>query len=145
MPTGSLKATKALRDDLRVAMEAVEHQIARPIPTEGWMENVDEALLVLGEKWAAHVAAMEDAGGLHQSILEQAPRLSANVDEMQRDHVDIAEMLDQIRGRLTDTAVADRTAIRRRTLLLLGRLAAHRQGGSDLIYEAYTVDLGAAG
>jgi hypothetical protein len=36
------------------------------------------------------------------------------------------------------------TQVRRRVIALLGRLAIHRQRGSDLVYEAYNVDITAA-
>ena len=41
--------------------------------------------------------------------------------------------------------MADLPAFREELTTLMGRLRRHRQAGSDLIYEAYDVDLGGSG
>jgi hypothetical protein len=39
---------------------------------------------------------------------------------------------------------ASRSAVRRRVVNLIGRLTLHRQAGSDLVFEAYNVDIAAS-
>ena len=41
--------------------------------------------------------------------------------------------------------LADMPAFREELTTLIGRLVRHRQAGGDLVYEAYSVDLGGQG
>ncbi|MDN5789700.1 MAG: hypothetical protein L0H25_02355, partial [Micrococcales bacterium] len=56
---------------------------------------------------------------------------------------------DAISGFLTvlehGGTIADLPIFREEVTVLIGRLVRHRQAGSDLIYEAYQVDIGGSG
>ncbi len=140
-----LDRTRSLRDDLRLAMQRVEEAIATPASGGDWLQMVGSALGVLSEKLEAHIEGVEGPGGLHQDILEQAPRLSGAVSEMHEDHLKLRDALAALRERVSHATPEDYPAVRRRTLSLLGHLAEHRQIGSDLVYEAYMVDIGGIG
>ena len=55
----------------------------------------------------------------------------------------IKDLLDNLMGCVSEPHIAtDVEGVRDLGTALLGRLIRHRQLGSDLIYEAYTADIG---
>jgi hypothetical protein len=60
-----------------------------------------------------------------------------------REHALIKDLLDNLTACLGEPGITtDVDNVRDRGTALLGRLLRHRQRGSDLIYQAYTVDIG---
>jgi hypothetical protein len=138
-----LERARVRRHALREAMEAMEHAIGRPVASEDWARVVEVALGDLEEAIRAHIEEVEAPDGLLAEMLEVAPRLSALVDTIRDEHRGLIESLGQTR-QLLDLEPFDGLAVRRRAVSLLGYLARHRQHGSDLVYEAYLVDIAAA-
>lgn len=138
--TEHLESIRDRRDALRAAMHSLETTIAGPASAMGWREAVAAALAAIREALEAHISLVERPAGLLEEILEIAPRLAYATDEIEAEHLDILRLL----GRAED--VVDQGGqsrdIRRSAMSLLATLAIHRQRGSDLIYEAYSVDLG---
>jgi hypothetical protein len=139
-----LETVRAHRAELRDAVRAVDEALATPVTRGGaWRERVRAALAELAHDFADHVALTEEEGGLYDNARVRAPRLSAAVDRLRREHV---ELRDGIRGFLAvlehGGATADLPAFREEVSDLVGRLVRHRQRGGDLVHEAYQVDLG---
>jgi hypothetical protein len=63
------------------------------------------------------------------------------VDRVKQDHRNLLVEMDRLYAAAGSAGPGDVEAVRRRALDLLQGLAAHRQRGSDLIYEAYLVDV----
>lgn len=130
----------AHRDALRQAMDRIEEAAAGPASAPGWREEVKDALIELRDALAVHTSATESVDGFLDEVAGREPRLSREVDEIRAEH---REMRDQIEATLTYVGgQAEALAVRRRLLRELARMAVHRQRGSDLLYEAYSVDLG---
>lgn len=138
-----LDRARVKRHALREAMEALEHAIGRPVGTEDWARVVEPALDDLEEAIRAHVEEVEAPDGLLAEMLDLAPRLSSLIDTIRAEHQGLVESLEQTR-RLLRSEPLDGLAVRRHGVSLLGYLARHRQHGSDLVYEAYLVDIAAA-
>ncbi|HEY4607046.1 MAG TPA: hypothetical protein VIH55_05305, partial [Acidimicrobiia bacterium] len=105
------------------------------------LARVDEAL-------RAHIDEVAGPDGLLAEILEVAPRLAGEARELDQEHETLDDAMERAnlsiataRRRPEPTSNA---AVRRRVTTLLGRLTRHRQHGSDLVYEAYNVDISAA-
>ncbi len=146
-PAGSLEAhgldmARERRIDLRQAMETLENRIARPSATEFWQGDVEVALFELGEALNDHIREVEGEGGLLASIVSDAPRLAGQAAEMRGEHEALRAGLDRARGACSEHAGVEPTVVRRRVTSLLGRLAMHRQLGSELVFDAYNVDIG---
>ena len=81
---------------------------------------------------------------LYADIGVTSPRLTHAVEQQKQDH---HWFLEEVERLLTerDEGLTDESALaahREAATSLVGRLVRHRQRGSDLIYEAYAVDIG---
>ena len=74
-------------------------------------------------------------------VVDQAPRLENDVDLLRKEHRGLLGECERLMS-LTGAATTDVAEIRRAVLILLGRLVEHRQRGAELLYDAYTLDLG---
>jgi hypothetical protein len=140
-----LARLRHVRAELGGSMAALEQALAAPAPGrhEAWAERVDVALVELSADFGEHVAVTEGSDGLHDAVVEAAPRLSNPVRRLAAEHTVIRRLVGELLERVRPTVAAgDVDAIRGHGTALLGRLARHRQRGADLIYQAYEVDLG---
>ena len=94
------------------------------------------ALVELSADVREHIDITEGPNGLHRELLRTAPRLSGAVARLAREHALIRDLVDD------PEIEADVDRVRDLGTALLGRLVRHRQRGSDLIYEAYTAEIG---
>jgi hypothetical protein len=144
-PAGSprLESARVRRDELRAAMQALETTVAGPAARVDWIEDVAAALDRLQRSLIDHIAVTDGPDGLLEEIVQIAPRLAYEAGELTAEHEVLTQSLKRVRQSIDESAGAAK--VRRRVLALLARVAEHRQRGSDLVYEAYTVDIGAAG
>jgi hypothetical protein len=133
------------RAELRESMSALELAMAGPA-AEGearWAERVHVALVELSADFGAHVDITEGPGGLYRELLQAAPRLSGSVARLTREHVLIRGLVDDLLDCVgTPGANEDADRVRDLGTTLFGRLVRHRQRGSDLVYEAFQIDIG---
>lgn len=108
----------------------------------GWRRAVEKSLAGLRAAIDAHVTEVEGPEGLLAQLVADAPRLSNEVELMKREHARLLVDTDVI---LADVEDAEPVDIRDRTMSLLRDLVTHRQTGADLVYEAYSTDIGGQG
>ena len=133
-----LSAGRRRRAELREAVDAFERALGLPATDPAWRAGLARQLSRLRQAFAEHVAVTEGAGGLYACLLDDAPRLANEVDVLMRQHAAVGSALDALAARI-DTEV-DR--LRGWAEDVLRAIAEHRQRGADVIYEAYTTDLG---
>jgi len=124
-------------------MAGVETAIARPASADGWSSLAETAVAGLRSALAAHIADVEAPDGLLVEILHKAPRLAADIKQIEIEHVDLVGSLDRVEETFEAQGESRPQIIRQAVLSLLGDLALHRQHGSDLVYDAYFVDIAA--
>ena len=133
------------RAELRESMGALEHALAAPVRAdpERWAQRLHVALVELSGDLREHIDITEGPDGLYRAILETAPRLSNAVAVLSREHLLISREVDDLMARVGEPAVGEDVG-RARDLgtALLGRLVRHRQRGSDLVFDAYDLDIG---
>ena len=140
-----LSALRQRRAELRESMSALEIALAAPAPgrLEPWAERVQAALVELSADLREHIDITEGADGLYQGLLATAPRLSNAVARLTREHTLITGMVDNLLTSVSDSGANQEVdKVRELGNELLGELVRHRQGGSDLVYEAYQADIG---
>lgn len=145
IPRGLLEEVRRRRAELRESMSAVEHALAAPAPglEARWAERLHGALVELSADFGTHIDVTEGPDGLYRELLSTAPRLSGAVARLIREHAVIKDLLDDLITWVGEPDITtDVERVRDRGTALLGRLIRHRQHGSDLIYEAYTADIG---
>lgn len=141
-----LRAVRAQRAELGESMRALDDAVALPLALPLWGRRVRAALTELAHDVEDHVALTESEGGLYPDLSARAPRLAAGIDAQLEDHrFFIGEVARLLRARDDGISRADLGEHRDEITALIHRLIKHRQRGSDLIYEAYEVDIGGSG
>jgi hypothetical protein len=144
--TPTLDEVVRRRADLYQAILGLERAAARPAVAreDEWVDGVVEALVELEREIVDHIAITERPDGLYAEIVEAAPRLSRNVQALRDEHPDMKEATRVLRSRLEGGGIASVDEARDEIASVLGRLVKHRQHGSDLLWEAYSLDTGGA-
>jgi sugar phosphate isomerase/epimerase len=146
-PSGELQDLQGIRRrraELRDSLVAVESALASPAPGRlaQWTERVCAALMELSADFREHVVIAEAPDGINARALRSAPRLAKAVDRLQKEHAELAALMDQLLMLLCAPGATTAEQVRDDVTRLLGRLVRHRQRGSDLLYEAWAVDIG---
>jgi hypothetical protein len=140
-----LEELRRRRAELRESMDALEGALAAPATADParWGQRVHVALVELAGDLREHIEITEGPDGLHQDLLASAPRLSGGVARLTDEHVVIHDELEGLVATVASAADGvDVAAVREAATGVLGGLVRHRQRGSDLVYEAYAVDIG---
>ena len=140
-----LESLRRHRAELRESMSALESALAAPVTASQarWVQRVQVAIMELAADFREHIDITEGPDGLYREVVRTSPRLSEAVASLTREHQLITGRLDDLLARVTPPDVtADVDRVRDLATALLGRLVRHRQRGSDLVFEAYEVDIG---
>ncbi len=141
-----LEHVTAARAELGDSMRALQDALALPLGLPVWGRRVRAALTELAHDLREHVELTESPGGLYADIGATAPRLATGVDAQLADHVFFVDEVERLLQERDDGIPRAGLGQHREELTaLLWRLVTHRQRGSDLIYEAYEVDIGGSG
>ena len=136
----AIRAAKQRRVELKLAMSDVEVAAASPAPDVNWRNRLLESLEQLNTALEQHAEEVESTGGLLDEIVDVAPRLSKRVVQQRDEHpVLIDQTLAAIEAARSGRDVGD---VRAEVIAALIAIARHRQHGSDLVYDAYTIDIG---
>ncbi|MGH8868569.1 MAG: hemerythrin domain-containing protein [Actinomycetes bacterium] len=151
----TLAGARRLRHELQATLVELERVLAAPAPGRvgAWAAPV---LLVLDRLRAdldRHIEVTEGDGGLYRDVLSTAPRLAKAVARLEHEHGSLRTALDEAVRGLTamppdqpeDEAETWVCGARDRLTSLIGLFSRHRQRGADLVYEAYSSDIGGTG
>ncbi len=135
------------RAPLREAASDLELAISAPVGTGTiWRDRVRESLARVQVALKQHIQDTEGPAGLYGQLQNDAPRLSTLVKLLAKEHTvmkgdinGVLSTLEELPDELDDNCCAD---TREAALMLLGRISRHRQKGADLVWRAYSVDIG---
>ncbi len=136
---GPLGAARHHRIKLHHAMVDVERAAAGAAGDPTWRADLGAALTELLEAFDGHVEEVDAPDGILADVVGMAPRLQNQVKRLGDEHAELRPMIESALGVVEGGDVAD---VRAETMAALGALAAHRQSGADLVYDAYNVDIG---
>ena len=142
-----LDAARVRRESLYQALVGLEDALSTPIGDgPRWRLRVAMAVDHAANRVEEHVQSAEAGDGLLHQVELDSPRLGCRIRRLRTDHVRLENEINRLKVALADISdndVVDKgIPIRNQALEFLGLLAAHRQRGADLIYEAYQVDIG---
>lgn len=133
---------QARREALRVALVDLEDLLSRPAgDPELWADHLRDGVAHMHEVLQQHVRETEDEGGLLAQLEADAPWLEGRVDLLRKEHSDL---LQRTAALLADCRRGEVETARDDGLELLRAISRHRLQGSDLLYDAYMVDISAA-
>jgi hemerythrin-like domain-containing protein len=134
--------TRDEHDALVHAMQRLEAALARPAPGRetAWNARVAETLRAVAEALAEHARSAESEDGLLGMIdLRFA-------DPLRREHAALVRRAGALRDRIEPRpggAAFGFEETRRQAQILLNALRRHQALEADMIFESFTVDLGA--
>ena len=143
-----LEQVRRQRAELGESMAALEAALTLPAGAGPvWRRRVRAALTELSHDLRDHATLTEVDAGLYADIAATAPRLTHGVQVQLGEHAEVLAEVERLLAErdegMPDADVAE--AHREACIRLLWRLVRHRQRTSDLIYEAYAVDIGGSG
>jgi hypothetical protein len=147
-PSPALEAAARRRRELRDALFSLEEAISSPVRTpESWRAFVAERLDALQHAFDEHVAETEGAGGLYDELEEMDINVVSTARRLREEHPQLRALIEAQMARFSAPFPegADLGKIRDDVQRLMGRIVRHRQAGSDLVWQAYAVDIGTAG
>jgi len=146
------------RAELLESITALEQALAAPAPGRQmrWAERVYAALVELSGDFQDHVGLTEGPNGLYSRTIFSSPRLAGACERLTKDHVRLTTLIEGVIAlvgqadgsfahtdpMLADPTLGDPDVVREQGSVLLTALVRHRQRGADLLYEAYSVDIG---
>jgi hypothetical protein len=135
------------RAPLREAANDLELAISAPVGTGPvWRDRVRESLARAQVALKQHVQDTEGPEGLYAELQNDAPRLSNLINLLTKEHTTIREDINRILAALEelpeklDDGCCE--SVREAVMAFLGRITRHRQKGADLVWRAYSVDIG---
>jgi hypothetical protein len=131
-----LKAMTALEASL--ASGAVSRQVA-------WQQRVTTALGVLEEAMKTQTQELTSGKGVLAEILDKAPRFERQVRHLRDQYADLARQINSLREQFTnddDSEFPDVGEIRQRLAWLITAIRHFQARESDLLQEAFCVDIG---
>ncbi len=145
--TPALEEARRRRADLHASLVKAEEAVSGPAAgrADQWASRVINRLSGLRDALDEHVEATERRGGLYDEITGRAPRLANAVERLKAEHPEMRRAITQMIERLESTPVGDAWPLEKARddlQRLLGRVVKHRQLGSDLVWEAYNLDIG---
>jgi hypothetical protein len=131
------------RAGLRTAINHLEDAAAAAVggPDGSWRVTIDLTVAEVQAAWERHIAVTEAPDGLFEQIRTDAPQLSPRIQALRREHEDLHAALSTVAA----GGPPDTDDVRELVIDLVAKLARHRQHGADVVYEAYSVDIGGGG
>ncbi len=141
-PTSSPAQVQERRERMFEATRMLQRRSRPPEgDVDGWRRQLAEAIDEVQEVVAAHIADTEGTGGFFQELVDESGgRLQAATKRLHRDHEHSTALVQELQDALDDQA--EPAELRQAADELFAQLEAHRHRGSDLLWQAYGVELG---
>lgn len=142
----TITSAREVRKAMLAATGRLEEAAQSPVGAGTWRGEMLVAIEDLERAFAAHLASSDSDGGLIDQVIEDAPRLTTPAAMLRAEHTviqaQIATLFEAVREAHVPTTHAEAESIRELVLQLLVGLSRHRQHGSDLVWQAYALDIG---
>lgn len=138
----SKEEVRARREELRAALIELEDALSGPAgDPDHWARRVEAGIERMHQTLRTHISDTEAEGGMLPQVEEDAPWLEGRVELLRSEHADLHARTEQLLAHCRD---GDVEQVRDEALELLRAISRHRQRGTDLLWDAYMVDISAA-
>lgn len=138
--------SRADRDQTLAAIHALDHALATAAPgrEQLWLQEVLSCLRTLEDALSGQGARGDDADGLLTDIAQMEPRFEIRVRQLREQLADIRRTAASLRSQMAESADfhPDYADIRQQLNWMLTKLRHYRARETDLIFEAYNLDIG---
>lgn len=127
------------------SLHAVERQAgaAGPARPNEWRDDLLTVLDDLASSLHDQYEGSASEEGLLSRVVEEAPHLQSSVNELRKRQASLIEEIDDLRRSLADlTRTPDVDAVRSRVADMTAEIRELRAWETDIVYDAYAVDLG---
>ena len=140
-------AVQSSRDDrmrMLKALSALESALAAGATSRqtAWNRRVMAVLAVLAETMEAQTRELDSGEGLLAEILNQAPRFERAVHQLRDHYADLVRQIESLRKEFTDAGETDVGEIRHRLAWLITAIRHFQARESDLLQDAFQIDIG---
>jgi hypothetical protein len=138
----SFTTASVRRREFGASIVRLEEAASRPALAVGWRESLAAALVETMGAFEAHVKEVEGPDGLLADLGRDAPRLSNRLAILEGDHPRIWAHLVALSSLVAHGSPSE---VRARVSDVISEVIAHRREGADLVFEAYSADIGGQG
>lgn len=133
---------RARREALRAALIELEDTLSAPAGDhDHWARQVELGIARMLETLRVHISDTEGDGGMLAQLDEDAPWLDGRIALLRSEHADLLARTERLLARCRESSAEQ---VRDEALELLRVISRHRQQGTDLLWDAYMVDISAA-
>lgn len=143
----AVQASRADRSRMLKALDALEAALAAGSVRDqsAWSRRVMAALSVLEKTMASQTKELDSDQGLLAGILDQAPRFERQVGHLRDQFTDLVRQVESLHKQFHDSNHQDPhevSEIRQRIAWIITAIRHFQACESDLLQEAFTVDIG---
>ena len=104
-----------------------------------WLQGVESTTGALSDALTSFARTVQRSDGLFDEVVSRAPRLAPRVDRLRAQH---KRLIDQCERLWKACRAGSVDIVRHQAHDLLRAVGRHRQGSSQLVHDAFVVDLG---
>jgi hypothetical protein len=138
--------SRLTRERMLGAMRALEAALAKPAPNReaAWGSFVLQALSTLEDVMLRQAIELEDEDGTLAAIARDQPRLLRRIQQLREQYQDLVRQIHSLHEQLSAEDLPQTGEIRQRLAWVLTAIRHFQSKETDLIFEAISVDIGAA-
>ena len=136
----AIEAARTKRVQLKAALSHLETALSGPTGEPEWRPEVRIALDETRDALEDHIDEVEGDDGLLAEVTHESPRLVHRVNRLVEEHTTLRKLVQSSQDVIDQGQPND--TLRTTVTELMFQLVQHRQAGADLVYDAYSVDIG---
>ena len=138
--------SRLTRERMLGAMRALEAALAKPSPNRepAWRSQVLQALGTLEDAMLRQATELECEDSTFAAIARDQPRLLSRIQQLREQYRDLVQQIHSLYEQLTADDAPPTGEVRQRLAWILTAIRHFQSKETDLIFEAISVDIGAA-
>ena len=134
------------REQMLSAMRTLDQALAKPTPNRepAWRSQVLQALGTLEDVMLRQATELECEDSTFAAIARDQPRLISRIQQLREQYRDLVQQIHSLYEQLSAVDLPETGEIRQRLAWILTAIRHFQSKETDLIFEALSLDIGAA-